>query len=214
MNETEATAAAYNQPREWLLWTAATAGGWLIGTSINYLLSTIVSMTDLGAALNADPADIPQSTILVFMGLSLAMLLIVGLSVGALQWLLLRRHLAGLHQWAIFTALGFALGSFAFLAFMGVGAGLMQWLLLRRNLNKAGWWPVVSALAWPVGYMFGGGLGAALGTAVGSLFLGALLGAAFTGVIIGAITGALLLWLLRKNRALLDGLRAEAELAR
>jgi hypothetical protein len=173
MNETEATAAAYNQPREWLLWTAATAGGWLIGTSINYLVSTIVSMTNLGAALNADPADIPQSTILVFMGLSLAMLLIVGLSVGALQW-----------------------------------------LLLRRNLNKAGWWPVVSALAWPVGYMFGGGLGAALGTAVGSLFLGALLGAAFTGVIIGAITGALLLWLLRKNRALLDGLRAEAELAR
>jgi hypothetical protein len=195
------------------LWTAATAGGWLLGTSINYLFSLVLSMTELGAALDADAADIAQSTILVFMAISLVMLLLVGLSVGVLQWLLLRRHLAGLQQWAIFTGLGFALGSFAFLAFMGVGAGLMQWLLLRRNLNKTGWWPVMSAVAWPVGYMLGGSLGAALGTAVGSPYLGGLLGAALTGVIIGAITGAVLLWLLRENRVLLGGLRAEAEQA-
>lgn len=213
MNETKATAAANSQSREWLLWTAATAGGWLVGTSINYLLSIVLSMTELGAALNADPADIPQSTLLLFMGVSLVMLLIVGLSIGALQWLLLRRHLAGLQQWAIFTGMGFALGSFAFLAFMGVGAGLTQWLLLRRYLNKTGWWPVINAIAWPLGYMLGGSLGAALGAAVGSQFLGGLLGAAFTGIIIGAITGAVLLWLLRENRALLDGLRAEAEQA-
>jgi hypothetical protein len=190
------------------------AGGWLAGTSVNYLLSMVLSATELGAALDADPADISQSTILVFMGLSLVMLLIVGLSIGVLQWLLLRRHLAGLQQWPIFTALGFALGAFAFPAFMGVGAGLLQWLLLRRNLNKTGWWPVMNAVAWPVGYMFGVSLGAALGTAVGSSFVGGLLGAAFTGVIIGAITGAVLLWLLRENRVLLDGLRAEGEQAR
>lgn len=210
MNESKAT-AAYHPPREWLLWTAAMGGGWLVGTSINYLFSTVLSMTELGTALNADPADIPQSTIMIFMGLSLVMLMIVGLSVGVLQWLLLRRHLAGLQQWPIFTALGFALGAFAFPAFMGVGAGLLQWLLLRRNLNKTGWWPVINAVAWPVGYMFGVSLGAALGTAVGSSFLGGLLGAAFTGLIIGAITGAVLLWLLRENRVLLDGLRAETE---
>jgi hypothetical protein len=214
MNETQATAATYNQPREWLLWTAAMAAGWLLGTSLNYLLSLVLGMTGLGAALDADPEAIPQSTILVFMGLSLVMLMIMGLSVGVLQWLLLRRQLAGLQQWPIFTALGFALGAFAFPAFMGVGAGLLQWLLLRRGLNKTGWWPVINAVAWPVGYMFGVSLGASLGTAIGSAFVGGLLGAAFTGVIIGAITGAVLLWLLRENRVLLDGLRAEAEQAR
>lgn len=209
MNEIEAQTAAFNQPREWLLWTAATVGGWLLGTAINILLSVGLSMTGLDAAFNADPADVPQSTLLLLMGLSLGLLLIIGVSVGAVQWLVLRRHLAEVQRWAIFTGLGFALGSFAYLAFMGVGVGLMQWLLLRRDLNKTGWWPVMNAVAWPLGYLVGGGLGAALEVAMGSALVGNVVSAALTGTIIGAITGAVLLWILRENAPLLESLRQE-----
>ncbi len=214
MKEIEAPAMTYNQPREWLLWTAATIGGWVLGSAISYVLSIVLSLLGLGEALNANPADVPQATMLLLMGVSLVMLLIIGLAVGALQWLVLRRHVPGSSRWALYTGLGFALGSFAFLAFMGAGVGVTQWLLLRRELNRTGWWPVMNAVAWPLGYMFGGSLGATVGTAIGSPLLGGLLGAALTGAIIGAITGAVLLWLLRVNRALLDGLRAEAAQAK
>ena len=41
--------------------------------------------------------------------------------------------------------------------------------------------------------------------------MGGLVGSILIGTIIGAITGAVLLWLLRENRVLLDGLRQELE---
>lgn len=213
MNTTDVKPLAYNQPREWLLWTAATAGGWLLGSLINFLISIGLSATEFGAVFNADPATVSDSTLLIFMGLSLVMLFVIGASVGAIQLLALRRHFVGMQRWVIFTGLGFALGSFAYLAFMGAGVGLMQWLLLRRDLNKTGWWPVMSAVAWPLGYMFGGSLGAAIGAGVGSPIVGGLLGATLTGLIVGALTGAVLMWLLRENRTLLDGLRQEREAA-
>ncbi len=211
MNNIEGETVAYNQPREWLWWTLATAGGWLLGSLGNFALSIVLSMTGFSAALNADPTKIDQSTMLLYMGVSLVMLLIIGLAVGALQWLILRRHIPGINRWALFTGLGFALGSFIFLAFMGLGVGVTQWLLLRRDINKTGWWPVMNAVAWPLGYMVGGSIGAALGSAINSPLLGGLFGAALTGVVIGAVTGAVLLWMLRENRALLDGLRKDLE---
>ena len=211
MSETETTAAAYSQPREWLLWTAATAGGWLLGSLFSILLSIVLSMTGLDAAFRADQAEASQSLALLSMALWLGFYLITGLCVGAMQWLVLRRHLAGLQRWAIFTGLGFALGTFAFPAFMGAGVGLMQWLLLRRDLSKTGWWPVMNAVVWPLGYMVGGSLGVTVGAAVNSALLASLLSAALAGVIIGAVTGAVLLWLLRENAALLESLRQDKE---
>lgn len=210
----EVETVAYFQPREWLWWILATAGGWLLGSLAAYAISIALSMAGLGAALEADPTQISQSTALLLMALSLVSLLIVGAAVGALQWLFLRRHLPTINRWAIFTGLGFALGSFVFLPFMGAGVGLTQWLLLRRDLNKTGWWPVVNAIAWPLGYMLGGAGGAAVGTALGSAVLGGLVGSILIGTLIGAITGAVLLWLLRENRVLLDGLRQELGEAR
>ena len=214
MNNDRVGTAAYYQPREWLWWILATAGGWLLGSVVTYAISIALSMTELGATLEADPTQLPQSTALLLMALSLVSLLVIGATVGALQWLVLRRLVPGMNRWAIFSGLGFALGSFVFWAFMGLGVGLMQWLMLRRDLNKTGWWTVVNAVAWPLGYLFGGMGGAALGTALGSAFLGGLVGSVLIGTLIGAITGAVLLWLLRENRVLLDGLRQEAERAR
>jgi hypothetical protein len=213
MNIEVETVANY-QPREWLWWTLATAGGWLLGSSVTYAISIVLNMTGFGAALEADPTQISQSTALLLMALSLVSLLIVGVIIGALQWLVLRRHVPGIQRWAIFTGLGFALGAFAFWALIGVGVGVLQWLQLRRDLNKTMWWLVVNAIAWPLGYVLGGVGGTALGVALGSEFLGGLVGSILIGTLIGAITGAVLLWLLRENRTLLDGLREEAAQAK
>jgi hypothetical protein len=210
----EVETVANHQPREWLWWTLATAGGWLLGSLVTYAISIGLNMTEFGAALEADPTQISQSTALLLMALSLVSLLIVGVIIGALQWLVLRRHVPGLQRWAIFTGLGFALGAFAFWALIGVGVGVTQWLLLRRDLNKTVWWLVVNAVAWPLGYVLGGVGGSALGTALGSVVLGGLVGSILIGVVIGAITGGVLLWLLRENRTLLDGLREEAAQAK
>jgi len=214
MTDNTSTLSTFNQPLYWLKWVLATAGGWLIGSLANVLVINLLGASGLGQALNAAPDQVPQSTALILAGVSLVLLLIVGFAVGALQWLVLRQQLPQISRWAIFTGLGFALGTFAFLAFMGLGVGVAQWLLLRRDLNKTGWWPVMSAVAWPLAYMFGGSLGALVGQAVNVPFIGGMVGAALIGAIAGAVTGAVLLWMLRENRALLDDLekqRAEAK---
>lgn len=214
MTDNPSTSNAFNQPRYWLLWVLATIGGWLGGTALNIVLSLLLNMTGLGDAVNANPDQISQETALILMGVSLIIFVIIGASVGGMQWLVLRRQMTGLQRWAIFTGLGFAAGSFVSLAFMGLGVGLMQWLILRRDLNKTGWWPVMNTVAWPLGYLFGSRLGTLVGDALGMPLLGTLVSAVVIGAIIGAITGAVLLWTLRENRVLLDGLREEAEQAK
>src|SRR5512136_113430 len=214
MTDNTSTLSTFNQPLYWLKWVLATAGGWLIGSLANMLVINLLGATGLGQVLNTSPDQVPQSAALLLAGVSLVLLLIVGFAVGALQWLVLRQQLPELSRWAIFTGLGFALGTFAFVAFMGLGVGVAQWLVLRRDLNKTGWWPVMSAVAWPLAYMFGGTLGALVGQALNVPFIGGMLGAVAIGVIAGAVTGAVLLWMLRENRALLDDLekqRAEAK---
>jgi hypothetical protein len=214
MTNNSSTSSDFNQPLYWLKWVLATAGGWLVGSMANVVVVNLLGAGGLGEALAADPSQVPQSTALLLAGLSVVLLLIVGLAIGALQWLVLRQQIPQLSRWALFTGLGFALGTFAMLTFMGLGVGVAQWLLLRRDLNKTGWWPVMSVVAWPLGYMFGGSLGVALGNAMGAPFIGGMVGSLLIGAIVGAITGAVLLWMLRENRVLLDGLRQEAEKAK
>ena len=214
MTDNPSIADTFNQPLYWAKWVLATAGGWLLGSLANVVVVNLVGATDLGEALNAAPDQVPQSTMLLLAGVSLVLLLIVGFAIGFFQWMVLRQQVPQIRQWALFTALGFALGSFAMLTFMGLGVGLAQWLLLRRELSKTGWWPVINAVAWPLAYMFGGSLGAYIGQALNVPFIGGVLGSTLIGAIVGALTGAMLLWMLRENRTLLDGLREEADQAK
>ena len=209
MSDNTSTASTFNQPLYWAKWVLATAGGWLLGSLANVVVINLVGATGLGQALEAGPDQVPQSTALLLAGVSLVLLLIVGFAIGFFQWVVLRKQVPQIRQWALFTALGFALGSFAMLTFMGLGVGLAQWLLLRRELNKTGWWPVMNAVAWPLAYMFGGSLGAYIGQVLNTPFIGGVLGSALIGAIVGAITGAVLLWMLRENRTLLDDLEKQ-----
>jgi hypothetical protein len=92
---------------------------------------------------------------------------IVGLFIGVVQYLLLRRYLPRMGWWVLATAGGWLLGGLLILisrwlnlwtletfntdlAFivMGLSIGVGQWLLLRRRLPLAGWWVGANAVGW------------------------------------------------------------------
>ncbi len=210
MTDETTNTKSFTPPLYWLTWTLATATGWLGGIVINFLAINLLGLGALSAQLAANPNQVTQETALLFMVVSFAVLLVLGGSIGLLQWLVLRRLVPNVGRWALSTAVGFMAGSFAYpLLFMGIGVGLLQWLVLRRDLNKAGWWPLLSAVAWPVGYVAGTAIGS-----TGSAALSGLVSALISGTIIGALTGAMLVWLLRQNQELLEGLREQAAQAR
>jgi hypothetical protein len=187
-------------PQYWLLWVLSNVTSWLVWALLNFGLLAVISVVN-------PPSDLGLL-------ISVAFLLAVGAVLGGTQWLLLRQEVPLTTRWIIFTALGFALGAFFDVTFAGLGVGLAQWLLLRNVLNKAGWWPVINAVAWLIGYLIGNVLGAAVNQFTNSITLAAVAIWGVSGAIFGALTGAMLLWLLRENRLLLDGLRAEAKQAK
>jgi hypothetical protein len=185
------TLANFNQPRYWLWWTAATLGGWLIGYLINNLIIAAFNLTEEVLAQSARP-ELMLASILAMVSM--------GLSVGLLQWLVLRREVPSATLWVPATAFGFAAGIWLGLAFMGLGTGLAQWWVVRQTFSKGSWWPTISAVIWPLGYLAGGAVGGALISVTNSQLLAGGIGILVTGLIIGAVTGAVLLWMLREKR--------------
>jgi hypothetical protein len=221
MTNNTSTANTFNQPLYWAKWVLVTTLGWLAWPLVDAMLSIVLNMLGMGTIFNADPEQLPQSLALLRLVLPLLSLALVGAAIGGLQWLVLREQIPDLKTWTLFTALGFVLGVFvgaAFggfgTAFLGLAVGLVQWLVLRRSLNKTGWWPVMNVVSWPLAYFVGGWIGLSIGQAVNNVLIGTLLSFALIGAIIGVVTGAVLLWMLRENRVLLDGLREEAEQAK
>jgi len=131
-----------------------------------------------------------------------------------MQWLVLRRHIAGSGWWVPASALGFPIalvladkamrlaGDFAAAPILlgvlfGVLSGAMPWLVLRRQLVRAGWWVPAHLL----GSLVGGGLGIVAFHAMSLIgfyqFAWAAAGATF-GAGLGAVTGFILIWLLNQ----------------
>lgn len=195
MIDTTATPTSFNQPRYWLWWTAATIGGWIIGYLINNLIITAFNLT----AEVVTQSDRPELIIA-----SILALVSMGLAIGLLQWLALRRALAAqspsITLWIPATTLGFAFGIWFGLAFMGLGTGVAQWWVIRKTFSKGSWWPTISAVIWPLGYLAGGSVGGALIPVTNSQLLAGGIGILVTGLIVGAVTGAVLLWMLRERR--------------
>ena len=190
----------FSQPQYWLLWVMSNVTSWLVWALLNFGLLAIAASLD--------------TTNVLGLIIPIAFFLLVGALLGVTQWWVLRRQVPITTRWILFTAVGFAVGALFDLVFAGLGVGILQWLLLRNVLNKSGWWPVITAVAWPVGYMAGSVLGSVVGQATNSIAVAAIVMWGVSGAIIGAITGAVLLWLLRENRTLLDGLHAETKLAK
>jgi hypothetical protein len=102
----------------------------------------------------------------------------LGLVVGCLQYLLLRRHLPRMGWWIVATMvgwllpfavlrLGFATLSAALdansmwsvagvIVLIGGCIGLAQWLVLRQRVRHAAWWVPANVLGWGMAILVGG----------------------------------------------------------
>lgn len=222
MNSTAVQGITLQRTASWLfllLWVVVSALGFLfIGVMFHY------------------PGDIPRGDFVVF-DLPIALLelfavifnpgaalfgfllaTLTGLLVGWLQWLVLRRYLAGAAWWIAAVALGIGvnhaffdgapLADFAplFVVISGLVLGLVQWLVLRNRVSQAAWWIPVSLVGWYLAWLLGT---LALNT-TGPLYLAwiPVIGddphAVFSlpfGVVYSALTGVFWLWLLREQKA-------------
>ena len=200
----------------WLQWVLASILGYGVGTTIgNALANLIPAMT---CTQSFSDSFIDRLTNIPCIQPSLSLILIVfilGLAGGFMQWLVLRRRIAGAGWWIPASALGFPIalvladkamrlaGDFAAAPILlgvlfGVLSGSMPWLVLRRQKARAGWWLPAHLLGALVGGAFG----------IVAFHFAALLGlyqftwaaaGAMFGAGLGATTGIALVWLLRKS---------------
>ena len=174
--------------RAWLEWVLASA------------VSGAVTMTVTGALITAGSAD--AGVVVALFGI------LIGVSLGITQWLVLRRQFPRAYRWVLASALGgLAVGVLGLAmgeavggplggAVIGAALGSMQWLVLRRLTSRAYVWVVASIL----GFALGLSVGEAVGFAVGGS-AGWLVGGGVQGVVVGAITGGALVWLLRQDES-------------
>ncbi len=161
--------------RLWLWWVLASTVGWAVGGPV-------------GVAVGSSGDIIVAGYVGVAVG---------GIVAGELQWLVLRRQVAGAGWWVLASTVAAAVvgvvvfgvgvvsadvGWVGGAGLFGTVVGVLQWLVLRRQVARAGWWVLASTVGWVVGGPVGG-----------------FVGWAALGAVYGAITGSVLVWLLRQR---------------
>ena len=111
-----------------LLWTLATAAGWLVG----FLLIDVSPLGESSFGLT----------------IGIAQWLILRSKIPNAYWWILATAVG----WIIgrLLAIGFFPPEYGILAGSAIGAamGSFQWLILRRYVNRAYWWIIMSLLGW------------------------------------------------------------------
>ena len=127
-------------------------------------------------------------------------LIVLGASIGTMQWLVLRRQVSWAGWWVVANIAGWTVGALVnlplnlplglfpgWLAGLFV-AGIFQWLVLRRHTYRATWWLLISF----VGFVAGSGISVVIPGCLGPC------SAAVLGAVLGAMTAIALAWLLRQ----------------
>ncbi len=157
----------------WLQWVLASMLGFAIGAAMgNAVANSIPPMT---CTQSFSDSFIDRLTNFPCIQPSLGLILLVvilGLAGGFMQWLVLRRRIAGTGWWVPASTLGFPVALVIAVGAMRLGgdstatpillgvlfgilSGVMPWLVLRRQLARAGWWVPAHLL----GSLVGGALG-------------------------------------------------------
>ena len=182
----------------WLLWCLASTIGMLIGFVGGFFLALYTNEVIGGI--------VPIS----LLGIS------AGLSVGLMQWLVLRQHVAEIRWWILtyFPAIcGLGLlvaavgsgklpgvfGGFLIVSGLvvcgGAVTGTLQWIILRKKVSKAGWWILACAAGWglimPI--VKARPWGALESSSAETLFTFVAVAA-----MLGAVLGGVMTWLLRQ----------------
>ncbi len=189
--------------RLWLQWVLASATGAAATLGVALLVENLRRGPFLAYAAVSWTVGVPilarmpvAPSIPVYRAVSWVL---AGVSVGIMQWLVLRRPIFRSSWWVLASAAGWtAGGALATLVdvpdaqpiMVALSLGIMQWLVLRRRLPRAGWWVLASTFSW----LFGGVAAEGVIRAVGAP--GLILGLALLGTVAGAVTGVTLLLLL------------------
>jgi len=177
----------------WLQWVLASTVGMFVGFFMGFL-SAALTYDVLGDRIAFSLFGI-----------------VLGIGVGVLQWLVLRRRVSGAVWWVLasaagglgilqagFEGLSYSLSFGALLSFTGIVAlggavtGTLQWLVLRGQFSRAGWWVLASTVGWGLG----GSVLGAFPWGVGDT--DARVALVVTAAVLGAVTGGVLVWLLRQ----------------
>jgi serine/threonine-protein kinase len=157
----------------WLVWVLATAGS----AGLSRIAVTYVQNLLPGDNL---PIDI----------------LVIGLCVGAVQWIVLRRNLSISWGWIPATSL-WAAGYLMMFIFPGLGAfmggalvGAGQSLVIKERLANAPLWIVISVISWGIAYLLN------WFSVVSGFNLGYTGGFIFFHTIVAAVNGSGLVWLI------------------
>ncbi|WP_416674060.1 protein kinase domain-containing protein [Egbenema bharatensis] len=156
---------------------------WVLATVVSFVMTGFMFQTGRGFLDLTDPS---------FNGVINA---IIGLVIGAAQWLVLQMVISRSTGWILASGVGLSLGAFIgqpFPPFVRGGVvggilGLSQWMILRQKQSRAAWWIPVQMICY-------GGIWLSPGAIEGlvpRLIVNAL--------IYGAITGGALLWIVRRS---------------
>jgi hypothetical protein len=181
----------------WLQWVLASTVGLYVGLVMAFVLLAFI---DIVLGIEYCEACDQLTTI----GL--------GIGVGVLQWLVLRRRVSRAGWWVLASAAGgfgimqagftgygaslemsygTLLGYTGLVALGGAVTGTLQWLVLRGQVSRAGWWVLASTVGWGLGMT--AAIAFSWGGANDFVALGGI------GVVLGAVTGGALVWLLRQS---------------
>lgn len=182
----------------WLLYVLATILGMAVGCLLAFVATAIVF-----APLRVLGEWLPWTVFGI----------VLGITVGILQWIVLRRRVSGAGWWVVasagggigamqsgtvfgrspsFESLAALLGCIGIVALGGAVTGTLQWVVLKKQVSRAGWWVLVSTVCWPLSVI-----------GVSALPWSDLYGAALSvmlvaGAVLGMVTGGVLAWLLRR----------------
>lgn len=187
----------------WLGWTAANAIGWAVGLTVMTAVQLALEAASGGTLVEAEGGAVLESV----------GNLLFGLAVGTMQWLALRRRVAGALWWIPATAGGFflaglvggaledigsAAGGFVISFGLGAAAGTLQWLILRRQVRRAGWWVLASAILVFAGLIAGLLIAVTLTGEMPGVSASMVAFAAVAGTVFGMTSGFVLVRLLRQ----------------
>ena len=160
----------------WLQWIVATAAGLLIGVTAGLAINSV--------AIGVAGEEVGLIVYWVALGV------VVGATIGTLQWLVLRRRFTHTGQWVLVSTAAWVAGWIPTASVVGlvvgIVAGLLQWVILRRWVARASVWVVASAVGWTASEAVLRSVGRA---GISALTFG------IAGAAAGAITGGALVWL-------------------
>ena len=122
---------------------------------------------------------------------------VAGLTIGVMQWFVLKDRIRNAWRWILATGVGWGIGvglvlfaipdqnGFPFGIIVGATTGIAQWFILRGEVHFSGWWILISIIGWFTG-------------------LSMVPGLLTTGTLAGVLTGIAIELLLRIPKPIAD----------